>query len=194
MKTLITGGVRSGKSRYALERAQAVFPDQPKCFIATAEPCDEEMRARILRHQKDRGNDFVTLEEPIRLAEAVASAEREFSVIVIDCLTFWMNNLLFRFSEDPKQFDFQIQSFLKTLETAQEKTSCLMITNEVGCGLVGANPLDRQFVDRLGVLNQEIGRLCEEVILVVAGVPNSMKARHCFVGGQGGIEIVRLDS
>lgn len=176
MKILITGGIRSGKSRYALERARAFSGDQPKCFIATAEPCDEEMKARILRHQSERGSDFITIEEPIYLAEALGRAQQEFSVIVIDCLTFWLNNLLFRFSADQKQIDFEIQSFLKILEAVQEKTSLLMITNEVGWGLVGANPLDRQFVDRLGALNQAIGRLCEEVILVVAGVPNSMKA------------------
>ena len=120
--------------------------------------------------------------------------QRDYDAILIDCLTFWLNNLLFRFSADKKQIDFEIQSFLKILEAVQEKTSLLMITNEVGWGLVGASAPERQFIDRLGVLNQEIGRLCEEVILVVAGVPNSMKARHCFVGGQGGIEIVRLDS
>lgn len=184
MKILITGGVRSGKSRYALERARSLLPNEPKCFIATAEPCDEEMKARILRHQKDRGSDFVTIEEPVHLAEALERAQREFSVIVLDCLTFWLNNLLFRFSANSKRIDFEIQSFLKIVEAVQEKTSLLMITNEAGWGIVGDNPLNRDFIDRLGALNQEVGHLCEEVILVVAGIPNRIK---------GGIEVAKLD-
>ncbi len=184
MRILITGGIRSGKSRYALDRARSLFPDEPKCFIATAEPCDEEMKGRILRHQKERGNDFATLEAPLHLAEAVAQARQEFPVIVIDCLTFWINNLLFRLSGDPGQIDHQIQSLLKVITDNHEKTSLLMVTNEVGWGIVGDHPLNRNFADRLGAFNQAAGRLCEELILVVAGVPISIR---------GGIEIAELD-
>ena len=169
--TLITGGVRSGKSRCALELAGQRA--QTKCFLATAEALDEEMKARIVQHRKERGSDFFTLEEPIKLASAIQQVQTQHDLILVDCLTLWVSNLLGRFPDTPKQIEAEIKSFLEIVSL--RKTDFVFVSNEVGLGLVPDNSMGRQFIDTLGNLNQELGRLSDEVIFMVSGIPNSIK-------------------
>ena len=115
--TLITGGVRSGKSRFALELARSA-PPLKKAFLATAQPFDEEMHDRILKHRKERENEFTTLEEPYDLACVLSSRSSEFDLIVIDCLTLWVNNLLYVFEQDEAAVEKRVEDFLVALDGA----------------------------------------------------------------------------
>jgi len=169
--TLITGGTRSGKSRYALELARERAGDRAKCFLATAEPLDEEMKVRILRHREERGSDFITVEEPLRLSQAVLSAQEQFSFILIDCLTLWMSNLLSHLSDE--QMEHEVKSFLEVLSS--RKTDLLFVTNETGWGVIPNNVLARRFVDELGSLNRKLAEISDEVILMVSGIPSMIK-------------------
>ena len=169
--TLITGGVRSGKSRYALDLAEARAVR--KSFLATAQPFDEEMKVRIARHQAERGRDFLTREEPLHLSRAVAAASSETDLILIDCLTVWLNNLLHHFSGQPEQVRREIQSLLGMV--GEKRTDMILVTNEIGLGVVPDNPLSRRFLEEQGKLNQELARLSDEVIFMVAGIPQIIK-------------------
>ncbi len=174
MLTLITGGIRSGKSRYALELAQQMAVNGPKCFIATAEPLDEEMKIRIVRHKQERGQDFITIEEPLHLAETIEKAQKEYGLLLIDCLTLWTNNLLYHFSDEPFRIRQEIKKFTDTVSA--KKTEMIFVTNEIGLGLIPENPLSRRYVDELGNLNQSIARISDEVIFMVSGIPTQIKA------------------
>ena len=177
---LITGGVRSGKSRYALTLAKQ-WPKAPKCFIATAEPFDEEMKSRISRHQSERGEDFFTLEEPVQIGKILKKAQSQYAFILIDCLTVWVNNLLFRFPSSPDQIRGEMEAFVEAVKLRQ--TDLCLVTNEIGWGMVPDNPLARRFADQLGVLNQQLSELCDEVILMISGTPLSIKGvRHAQLG------------
>ena len=166
MKTLIliTGGIRSGKSSFALDLARERCAGE-KCFIATAEALDEEMRVRIKRHQEERGTDFYTVEEPLDLAGAVARAQEKFPLILIDCLTLWVNNLLF--------YQKASDTFLKTIEARQ--SDMIIVTNEIGLGVIPENPLARRFIDELGFLNRYVAQQSDEVYFMVSGIPQCIK-------------------
>ena len=173
MMTLITGGIRSGKSRHALELArQSTIPEQ-KCFIATAEPLDGEMKVRIARHQEERGADFLTIEEPLHLASAIGSAQKNSGMILIDCLTLWINNLLYHFAGDPNRMNHEIKSFLDIV--SQKKSEMIFVTNEVGLGIIPGHSLSRRYMDEIGNLNQSLARICDEVIFMVSGIPTTIK-------------------
>ena len=168
--TLITGGMRSGKSGYALSLAHRIAGK--KIFIATAQAFDESMSDRIKKHQEERGEEFTTVEEPIYLAQA-ASAVPESDVILIDCLTLWVNNLLHYFQEDAGKIRQQLDLFLDVLTNSPSQT--IIVTNEVGLGVASENPLARAFVDELGSVNQRVARISSDVILMVAGLPQFIK-------------------
>lgn len=170
--TLITGGIKSGKSRYALELARS-FPEIQKCFIATAEPLDQEMKLRIQRHREERGNDFWTLEEPLWLAKAFEEATVQADLVLIDCLTLWMNNLWYRFAASPEKIEEQINLFLKSL--TERKSETILVTNEVGLGVIPENPLARRFMDSLGKLNQSLSAMSDEVIFMISGIAQRIK-------------------
>lgn len=170
---LITGGVRSGKSQYAVRLARQHNIAGPKYFLATAEPFDLEMQSRIANHQKERARDFLTIEEPIRLAQAMSKIPKECSLILIDCLTLWVSNLFFRFTHTPSQIKNEIESLIQVIEL--KKTDLIFVTNEVSLGLIPENPLGRQYIDSLGSLNQRIAHMSNEVIFMVAGIPTRVK-------------------
>jgi adenosylcobinamide kinase / adenosylcobinamide-phosphate guanylyltransferase len=162
---LVGGGSRSGKSRYALTLAR-------KCggrlgFLATAQPFDDEMRSRIQKHQQDRGSDFVTIEEPLQLAKIIREQEGISEVLVIDCLTLWLNNLLFAGLEP--SFDEFLDS------AAASPLHCIVVTNEVGCGIVPENAQARKFRDLAGTLNQQAAAAALEVHWMIFGVPLRVK-------------------
>jgi adenosyl cobinamide kinase/adenosyl cobinamide phosphate guanylyltransferase len=169
--TLITGGARSGKSRYALELADT---DARRVFIATAEPCDEEMRARIEKHRSARGSAFDTIEEPYDLAGALRAMPTGTGVAVIDCLTVWLGNLMYRHGEEQTDYP-EVGEFLAAVESPA--CNLLIVTNEVGFGIVPDNPLGRRFRDMAGVVNQEVARRADRVVMMVCGHPMVVKER-----------------
>jgi len=167
--TLITGGSRSGKSRYALNLTKGFTK---KAFIATAEPFDEEMRERILNHQKQRGESFLTIEEPLDLAHAIRSVPPDREVALIDCLTVWLGNIMHRYKTDDQNYP-EVTSFLEVLKDAP--CDLIIVTNEVGMGIILPNKLSRKFSDLAGELNQSVAQLADQVILMVSGFPLIVK-------------------
>ena len=168
--TLVTGGVRSGKSRYALE--STVSYDR-KAFVATAVPLDEEMRERIAKHETERGDAFLTVEEPIDIGRAVNSLPKDIDVAVIDCVTVWLGNLMHRYGPGRDTFS-EIESFLEALRNP----SCdlTVVTNEVGMGIVPENSMARRFRDMAGNLNRTMANAADEVVLLVSGIPMVIKS------------------
>lgn len=167
--TLIIGGCRSGKSRRALEMASA---HRARFFIATAEACDSEMGDRIGRHRKERGDTFQTLEAPIDPAAALASICDPGAIAIIDCLTIWLGNL-FHHGHLAGESCQEIDALLNIL--GRPPCRVVLVTNEVGLGIVPDSALGRAFRDRAGWLNQRAAAIADEVILMVAGLPLTLK-------------------
>ena len=161
---LLTGGARSGKSQRALDLAGS-YGD--KAFLATAEPVDTEMRERIARHQRERGDSFFTVEAPIELAAAVRSLPPGVEVAIVDCLTTWLGNLMHRGAPSDREYP-EIDAFVRELEN--RRCDLIIVSNEVGMGIVPDNPLARRFRDLAGTINQTVARLADRVELMVAGV------------------------
>lgn len=169
---LITGGSRSGKSSHALSLAQARAGSVRAFFVATAQAIDEEMQARIAHHQSLRPELFETIEEPVELCEAVARIDRHASVVVIDCLTIWVSNLLAA-NRDDSAIMREANRLAGLLQQASFDT--FVVTDEVGSGIVPMAPLSRRFRDLLGWTNQSIARAADEVLMMVAGYPLRVK-------------------
>jgi adenosylcobinamide kinase/adenosylcobinamide-phosphate guanylyltransferase len=161
---LIGGGSRSGKSRFALEYAQQ--HGRRLAFLATAQAFDDEMAARIRQHQAERDPAFTSLEEPLELA-AVLRREHGFDVIVVDCLTLWVSNLLL--SERPVPAAELIQA------ACASPARVVFVTNEVGCGIVPENALARRFRDLAGHLHQRVAAEAMEVYWMTFGIPTRLK-------------------
>jgi adenosylcobinamide kinase/adenosylcobinamide-phosphate guanylyltransferase len=171
---LILGGARSGKSRYGLSLA-AQFP-LPRLFVATAEAGDEEMAARIAQHRQERGPDWETREAPVALPQALAEAQGKYGVILVDCLTLWLTNLMLRPDATEGRVESDCQGLLKVLEASA--TPVIFISNEVGWGIVPENPLARRFRDEAGWLHQRLAVLADLVVLVVVGLPLVIKVSN----------------
>ncbi len=165
---LIGGGSRSGKSRYALERARAV--EGPRLFVATAREGDEEMRARIAAHRRERGEGFVTVEEPLDIAGCLREAPSETRAIVVDCLTLWLSNLLL--AGTAEEASARIEEATGELVEALAETSAevFLVTNEVGMGIVPGNELARRFRDHAGRLHQRLAGIADEIYLAAMGL------------------------
>lgn len=166
---LITGGARSGKSRYAEQRA--VQLGLRRLYIATAEPKDEEMAARIAEHKKARGEGWILAEEPVELGRALSGWQGRIDCALVDCLTLWISNLLVR--RDEKHVKEKIEDLLATLPRLD--FSVALVTNEIGWGIVPDKPLARQFRDLAGRTHQQIAAIATEVVLMVAGIPMTVK-------------------
>ncbi|MDX2495885.1 MAG: bifunctional adenosylcobinamide kinase/adenosylcobinamide-phosphate guanylyltransferase [Desulfuromusa sp.] len=172
----ISGGCRSGKSNYAQQRAEAV-PGK-RIYLATCPPIDAEMEQRIVLHQQQRvDRDWKTLEAPLELADAVKQAS-DFDVILVDCLTLWVNNLLYLAEQEGNHLSEQIISD-KCIELVaicrRRNQTIIFVTNELGMGLVPANSTARCYRDCLGRCNQTIARLADEAIFMVSGIPLTLK-------------------
>jgi adenosyl cobinamide kinase/adenosyl cobinamide phosphate guanylyltransferase len=169
---LILGGARSGKSRYALEWARQFPP--PRLYLATAEAGDEEMAARIAQHRRDRGEGWDTEETPLDLTEAILRAQGRYQVILADCLTLWLSNWLIRGDRAG------LESVCNELAAAVERTTTpiILVSNEVGWGIVPENPLAREFRDRSGRLHQLLAAAADLVVLLMAGLPLTLKSSH----------------
>ena len=163
---LITGGARSGKSRIAEARALGFGPRAT--YIATGEPRDTEMAARIAAHQARRGENWVTHEEPLDLIGALAVTDGQ-GARLIDCLTLWLTNLMLG------GHDWQAACRALVAVLPLQSDPVVIVTNEVGAGIVPENALAREFRDAAGLLNQWVAAVADEVVLAVAGLPLRVK-------------------
>jgi len=164
---LIGGGARSGKSRFALRYAEQRF--ERLALVATAQALDEEMSGRIARHRSERPGRWSTIEEPVHIVEAMRREAARFDVFVVDCLTLWLSNLLLAGDECPER---QIDALVQELSAAPP---CVLVTNEVGCGIVPENALARRFRDLAGILNSRAAEVSREVHWMVFGIPFAIK-------------------
>jgi len=180
---LVLGGTRSGKSLYAQRLCESFVQNLSTTFsskispnllyIATAQALDDEMKKRIEAHKKSRGPLWHTVEEPIHIAEILNKEDEKWEVILIDCLTLWLTNLVLLDSKDILVKEKEL--FLTSISSL--KTPCVMVSNEVGLGIVPENPLARHFRDEAGSLNQELAKICSHVIFVVAGIAMPIKGK-----------------
>ena len=165
---LITGGARSGKSTFAEDLACRLCPDSSKrCYIATAEVTDDEMKARIERHRERREGKFRTVEAPVELGKAITENSSKSGVILVDCLTVWTNNLLYYGKEEERG---KLIASLK-----DSKCDVVLVTNETGMGIVPANELSRRFRDLAGFINQDVAAVADRVVVMVCGLPLYVK-------------------
>jgi adenosylcobinamide kinase/adenosylcobinamide-phosphate guanylyltransferase len=169
---LITGGCRSGKSRFALDYANQHF--SKKIYLATCEALDQEMAQRIEHHKKMRGPEWHTIEEPIEISDQIKLHGDEVEVILLDCITLWLSNLLMRRKDDPEIME-EISRFIDTIK--EKQTSLILVSNEVGLGIVPEDPLGRRFRDLSGMANQKIAEAVNKVILMVSGIPILLKGK-----------------
>ena len=166
---LVGGGARSGKSRFALEYVERRRPNG--VFIATAEARDEEMRERIERHRAERAEFWTTVEEPLELASTIGAQSATNPSVVIDCLTLWLSNVLLDPARDEEREIARLQQALEDWRGAD----LVLITNEVGCGIVPENALARRFRDLAGMLNQRVAQAADEVYWMVFGTALAVK-------------------
>jgi adenosylcobinamide kinase/adenosylcobinamide-phosphate guanylyltransferase len=169
----ITGGCRSGKSRFALDYANQHF--SKKLYLATCEALDEEMVQRIEHHKKMRGPEWQTVEEPLEIINKIRQYGNEVEVILLDCITLWLSNLLMRRMDDVEIMD-EVSRFIDTIK--QTPVSLIIVSNEVGMGIVPADPLSRRFRDLSGLANQKIVEVAETVIFMVSGIPFFLKGKE----------------
>lgn len=167
LTTLITGGARSGKSRRALELAREI--DGERVFIATAEPSDTEMAERIASHQVERGAAFRTVEAPLNLVQALETEVGPKAVVIVDCLTLWLSNLM-HYGRDVRGETRALMAFV-----ASAAGPVILVSNEVGMGLVPETRLGRDFRDAQGELNRDVATVCQRVEFMVAGLPLTVK-------------------
>ena len=176
MQTIfITGGTRSGKSKYAEQ--MAVSYGTSLCYLATAQSLDDEMEQRINKHQLRRGDQWSTIEEPLHLTQALAANDGIFNIILVDCLTLWLSNLLLLYEDLGEETETRIMDDVKRLATTLRgmTTPVIIVSNEVGMGIVPDNRLGRIFRDIAGQANQIIAAAAAEAWLVVSGIPLKLK-------------------
>jgi adenosylcobinamide kinase/adenosylcobinamide-phosphate guanylyltransferase len=184
---LVLGGARSGKSSFAEKEALALAKEQNKeaVYIATATAIDDEMVKRITKHQQDRSKSFQLIESPVALCDTLEKTNSD-NVFLLDCLTLWLNNVIFFGEKDAviedKESDLkeQINQLINTLRDKFSEESCniIIVSNEVGLGVIPMGESTRLFVDYCGWLNQGIAKISQKVTLVTAGIPLTLKPNH----------------
>ncbi|MBI4698804.1 MAG: bifunctional adenosylcobinamide kinase/adenosylcobinamide-phosphate guanylyltransferase [Nitrospirae bacterium] len=176
----ITGGARSGKSSFALKEALKI--SGKKAYIATAEALDDEMKDRVEMHKKDRVGEWDTYEVPVEISKIINEIKDKYDVIVIDCLTLWLSNVMLQSA----QSENAINEFLQVLSSLSRSSSSnrlngfnglnlFIVSNEVGMGIVPDNEMARKFRDIAGFVNQKVAETADEVYLVTAGIPIKIK-------------------
>ena len=169
-KQLILGGAKSGKSRYGEKLAKS--STKRPVYIATAQALDAEMKDRVAQHQRDRSGEWALVEEPIHLVQSIKAHDAADCCILVDCLTLWISNCLHQ-----QCWAEESDALLALLPSL--KGDLIMVSNEVGSGIVPLGALSREFVDAAGRLHQDLAERCDEVVLVVAGLPLALKTSHC---------------
>lgn len=164
----ITGGARSGKSAFALNEASRL--PGTRAFIATMEPLDEEMKARIEAHGKERGTGWDTFEEPVEIAGCLRGLSG-YEAVVIDCLTLWLSNLMLA----GRDVETEAGHLIKALKDNKEARCAFVVSNEVGMGIVPDNGMARSFRDMAGKLNKLVAQEADEVYLMVSGLHLKIK-------------------
>jgi adenosylcobinamide kinase/adenosylcobinamide-phosphate guanylyltransferase len=163
----VTGGARSGKTACALRLAEQTQLE--KWMIVTAEPADAEMERRIAKHRAERGLSWQVVEEPVELAQALKAHLAPNRVVVVDCLTLWLSNLMGR----ERDIDAEVARLCALARATQH--AAIFVTNELGMGLVPETPLGRAFRDRHGLMNQKIAESCGAATFVVSGIATKIK-------------------
>ena len=166
--TLVGGGARSGKSRHALMLARQC--GNRLAFVATARAEDDEMRDRIARHREERGSEFTTFEEPLAIAPLLTAEGGRFDAMLVDCLTLWLSNML---CAGVPAIEDECQGLVDAAVATPARI--VLVTNEVGCGIVPENALARQFRDLAGTLNQMAAQAADEVYWLAFGIPMRVK-------------------
>ena len=179
-RTLVLGGARSGKSAHA--EKLATMAGKNVVYVATAQPGDVEMTARIAHHRERRRHDWITVEEPLSLGDVIRRWSAPDRVLLIDCLTVWLSNLLFSQARNfpeigeitpPACFHEERERFLQAI--AQSSGDLILVSNEVGMGIVPQGAVSRWFADEAGRLNQAVAAICERAVFVAAGLPLMLK-------------------
>lgn len=171
---LVLGGARSGKSRYAEAQVSQLARGKPKHYIATATACDDEMAKRIAHHQQQRGDSWIEHECPTELAEQLSQFEQG-EVVLVDCLTLWLNNVIY--NQGKTLNEEQIQQRVTQLQQAVSECQAdvVLVSNEVGLGVVPLGEVSRLFVDHAGWMNQALAQVADRVTLIAAGLPLVLK-------------------
>ena len=171
----ITGGARSGKSAFAERRAREF--GARLAYLATAQILDSEMDERVRRHRERRGPEWHTIEEPIHLSQALARCDGQYQAILVDCVTLWLSNLLLKYEEAGEQSEERIREDALRLKNTLHGmvTPVILVSNEVGMGIVPDNGLARMFRDSAGLVNQTLAALADEVHIVISGIPVKLK-------------------
>ncbi|WP_240232397.1 bifunctional adenosylcobinamide kinase/adenosylcobinamide-phosphate guanylyltransferase [Devosia lacusdianchii] len=165
---LVLGGARSGKT--AFTESLAMRSGSKPAYLATAEALDAEMRDRVASHRAVRGGRFTTIEEPVAVSDALLKAAKHHDVILVDCLTLWITNLLVA-NEDVSQHVSELGATLVQVKTAK----IILVSNEVGLGIVPDNAMARTFRDLAGAAHQRLAQICDDVYFIVAGLPMTLK-------------------
>jgi adenosylcobinamide kinase/adenosylcobinamide-phosphate guanylyltransferase len=189
--TFVIGGARSGKSSFVLN--EVLEMKGSKAYIATAEALDDEMKDRIQQHKGDRGQEWGNYEEPVNIAELISKIKDKYEIVVLDCLTLWLSNVMIRTKNSDarsQNTDYRTQTtekhINKLIETCNKLKNSVcslksgfcnlyIVSNEVGMGIVPENPLAREFRDLTGFLNQKVAEVADEVYMVTAGIPMKIK-------------------
>jgi len=177
---LVLGGARSGKSRLAGRLAEKNF--KRPLYLATAEAADDEMADRIQLHKQARGSRWRCIEEPIHIARVLSDPPRECDGILLDCLTIWLSNVLLK--EGEKSCARRKRELIAALKTA--KRPVILVSNEVGMGIVPEHELGRKFRDLAGWLNQDVAEAAHSVVFVAAGLPLVLKGKMTLKGRDSG--------
>ncbi|MEA3241079.1 MAG: bifunctional adenosylcobinamide kinase/adenosylcobinamide-phosphate guanylyltransferase [Pseudomonadota bacterium] len=171
-KILVTGGARSGKSAFAQKMAEDL--PGPRAYLATAQILDNEMAQRVARHQAQRGQAWqATIEEPYALDTSLRQAASHYPVIMVDCITLWLTNILLSNQENSGIVMQKVEQLITSLPGCV--STIIMVTNEIGLGIVPDNPLARQFRDLAGFANQKLAAACDSVYLLSCGLPLKLK-------------------
>ena len=173
MIELVLGGARSGKSRYA--EKQATDSEKKVIYIATAEPGDAEMQTRISRHQQARPLHWQTVEEPVQLAKIIQEQAKEDVCLLVDCLTLWLSNIMFNQQGELQQIRFEQETEALYGALSTFSGQLVLVSNEVGLGVVAIDKMTRRFVDEAGLLHQKIASLSDRVVLITAGLKQVLK-------------------
>lgn len=169
MKLIVIGGAKSGKSQYCVKLLKEKY--KSPCLVVTAEPKDPEMEERIKRHKENRPKEWLVTEEPVEIALCLKDIPKDRDVVLIDCLTLWLSNMLLSF-DDEKLLKY-VEDFVATVR--DYPSDIILVSNEVGLGIVPDNPLARKFRDLSGMLNQRLVDECDSAIFMIAGTPIRIK-------------------